>query len=270
MTNVGQPPRLPDGLVEAASRLLKKALPGADPARRLIGSPGWQAPNLCSANGEEIDGNILLWDNIKPNIVFRGTGNLVVFRETRHGRLYGALNGSQNVCYIGGQADVVILRSDITGSGNVIYVGSRTKIVSAHAVLAAADASASILIGERSMLSSQVSLRTTDSHGIIDLATDTVVNPPSSIIIEPHVWIGEKASVLKGCQIGAGSIIGAASLVTSALPSRAICAGIPAKVIRSGSSWTNKPNPSAANIAEMKTFLDAVSPRSAITGGEIH
>lgn len=47
------------------------------------------------------------------------------------------------------------------------------------------------------------------------------------------VWIGEKASVLRGADIGAGSVIGSQSLVRGAIPPFSVAVGSPARVVRS-------------------------------------
>jgi len=51
-------------------------------------------------------------------------------------------------------------------------------------------------------------------------------------IIEDDVWIGTKVIVLPGITIGKGAIIGAGAVVTKDVPSYAIVAGNPAKVIK--------------------------------------
>lgn len=51
-------------------------------------------------------------------------------------------------------------------------------------------------------------------------------------IIGNDVWIGTKVIIMDGLTIGDGAIIGAGSIVTHDVPSYAIVAGIPAKVIR--------------------------------------
>jgi len=51
--------------------------------------------------------------------------------------------------------------------------------------------------------------------------------------IGPDVWLGTKATVLRGVEIGRGSVIGANSVVTRDVPDYAIAVGVPAKVVRS-------------------------------------
>jgi len=53
------------------------------------------------------------------------------------------------------------------------------------------------------------------------------------VVIEDDVFVGMNSLILKGVHIGHGSVIGAGSVVTSEVPSGVICAGNPARVIRS-------------------------------------
>ncbi len=56
--------------------------------------------------------------------------------------------------------------------------------------------------------------------------------PAAPIIIGDNVWIGANAVILPSVNIGAGSIIGAGSVVTKDIPPNVIAAGNPCKVIR--------------------------------------
>ena len=53
------------------------------------------------------------------------------------------------------------------------------------------------------------------------------------IILEKNVWVGARAIILRGVTVGAGSVIGAGSVVTRDVPPRSVAAGMPARVIRS-------------------------------------
>ena len=50
--------------------------------------------------------------------------------------------------------------------------------------------------------------------------------------IGSNVWVGEKASILKGCTIGDNVIVAAHSLVTKDVPSNSIVGGVPAKILK--------------------------------------
>jgi len=75
------------------------------------------------------------------------------------------------------------------------------------------------------------------NHGVelgIDIGDQPVISK-GGIIIEDDVWLGFGVIVLDGVKIGAGSIIGAGSVVTSDIPENSIAAGSPAKIIKARS-----------------------------------
>lgn len=61
-----------------------------------------------------------------------------------------------------------------------------------------------------------------------------VIEPPSAIpvIIEDHVLIGANAVIVEGIHVGEGAIVGAGAIVLSDVPSGAVVAGNPAKIIK--------------------------------------
>jgi len=52
------------------------------------------------------------------------------------------------------------------------------------------------------------------------------------IVIGPNVWVGEKASILRGVIVGEGAVIGSLSLVHRDVPPYAVVGGVPARVLR--------------------------------------
>lgn len=53
-----------------------------------------------------------------------------------------------------------------------------------------------------------------------------------NIIIGDDVWLGGRVTILKGVNIGDGSIIGAGSIVNKNIPKNVVAAGVPCKVIK--------------------------------------
>lgn len=90
-----------------------------------------------------------------------------------------------------------------------------------------------ITIGEGCAIARDVVIRDYDAH-TIDVPGYEIAKP---IIIGNHVWIGNRAMILKGVSIGEGAIVAAGSIVTKDVPPHSVVAGIPAKVIKSNVSW---------------------------------
>ena len=61
-----------------------------------------------------------------------------------------------------------------------------------------------------------------------------VLEPPSAtpVIIEDNVLIGANAVILEGVRVGEGAVVAAGSVVTQDVPSGAVVAGSPAKIIK--------------------------------------
>ena len=94
----------------------------------------------------------------------------------------------------------------------------------------------SIKIGNNVMVSHDVTIIDTDAHCMS--YKDYEMTKP--IVIEDNVWIGMKATILKGVTIGTGSMIGAGAVVTKSVPPYCLAVGVPAKVIKEGIKWRKK------------------------------
>ncbi|TCO76458.1 acyltransferase [Marinisporobacter balticus] len=75
-----------------------------------------------------------------------------------------------------------------------------------------------------------------DHHKIQDDKGNTL-NPSKPIFIGENVWIGTNSVILKGVDIGKGSIVAAGSVVTKNVPPNTIVAGVPAKIIKYIQRW---------------------------------
>jgi acetyltransferase-like isoleucine patch superfamily enzyme len=87
----------------------------------------------------------------------------------------------------------------------------------------------SISIGDHVLIGANTIITDFDWHPISKFSNEMQSSP---IIIENDVWVGMNCTILKGIQIGKGTIIGANSVVTQSMPPMVIAAGSPAKVIR--------------------------------------
>ncbi|MGQ0792552.1 MAG: acyltransferase [Deltaproteobacteria bacterium] len=119
--------------------------------------------------------------------------------------------------------------------GKLCHIAAGTRIIS----------QSSVLIGDYVGISHLVDIHDTDCHPLdwrerrLDAEemfrggylspTKTVSKP---VIIEDDVWIGFKATVLKGVRIGRGAIVAAGAVVAEDVPAWAVVAGNPARVVK--------------------------------------
>jgi acetyltransferase-like isoleucine patch superfamily enzyme len=119
--------------------------------------------------------------------------------------------------------------------GEWSYVGAGTRIWSRHAVT----------IGNYVLISHLVDIHDTDGHpmdrmrrrqdiqAILGGAAPRPAHENGApVVIEDDVWIGFKASILKGVRIGRGAIVAAGAVVIKDVAPGTVVAGNPARVIR--------------------------------------
>ena len=97
-----------------------------------------------------------------------------------------------------------------------------------------------IEIGNDCLFAGEVDVTISDMHSIVSKETGERVNPARNVVLEDHVWVGQRAMILKGAHVGKNSIIGACSLLSGDVPANCIAAGIPARVIRTGVTWRHE------------------------------
>ncbi len=84
-----------------------------------------------------------------------------------------------------------------------------------------------LVIGNHVDIASEVMIWTSQH----DLTSETWAAVELPVIIEDYVFVGPRAIILPGVTIGYGAVVAAGAVVTKDVPSRAIVAGIPAKLI---------------------------------------
>src|SRR5262249_3217857 len=108
--------------------------------------------------------------------------------------------------------------------GNGVNIGSSSRIATRE----------NLEIGDSVLISSYVYIGG-GNHGAEQLEVPIIeqeMDQRGGVSIGANAWIGTKATIVDGVKIGEDAIIGAHSLVREDVPSRAIVAGSPAKIIR--------------------------------------
>lgn len=120
--------------------------------------------------------------------------------------------------------------------GKYCFVGENSRIWSIN----------NIKICDYVLISHMVDIHDNDSHPMNDYERRRhpvslfEMNSPidwtnvrtAPVVLEDDVWIGFKASVLKGVTIGRGAVVAAGAVVTKDVPPFALVAGNPARVVR--------------------------------------
>jgi acetyltransferase-like isoleucine patch superfamily enzyme len=99
------------------------------------------------------------------------------------------------------------------------------------ATIVAADR---IEIGTRTFIGANATIVDTDFHPLDPMKrqTDGLGGEYAPVVIGKDVFIGLNSIILKGVRVGDGAVIGAGGVVVDDVPSRAVVAGNPARVVR--------------------------------------
>lgn len=106
----------------------------------------------------------------------------------------------------------------------------RDVLVNAYSVIGASER---VEIGDHCIFAAYVHI-TDATHGIAEpknLIKHTLCSS-EPVFIDKNVWLGSAVMIMMGSTIGAGSVIGAKSLVKSIIPPMSVAYGIPARVMR--------------------------------------
>jgi maltose O-acetyltransferase len=118
------------------------------------------------------------------------------------------------------------------GLGKNIEIGDNSDI-GLNAYIAGCDSGGKLIIGNNVIMAPEVSILTLNHNYI---KKDVLIREQgfrrSTVIIGDDVWIGYRATILPGVEIGKGSVIGACSLVNKDVKPYNIVGGVPARVLK--------------------------------------
>lgn len=138
-----------------------------------------------------------------------------------------ALHGAR--IEIGRRVEIGEGTSIVAQTGATIIIGDDV-FISGMCIIAAAEW---IGIGCDSMVAELVCIRDHDHDPDHPPRSGAVLRAP--VRIGDRCWIGSKASVVRGGQVGDDSVVGAHALVNRPIPSDCLAAGVPAVVKRTKS-----------------------------------
>jgi len=171
------------------------------------------------------------------------------FRKIQEGLTMGEdtdVNGKVDIRKAGGKVSIgsgSLIQGSISTEteyaevtvGNNVFIGGGTVIDSVISVTIEDDVliSYQCIIQDSDNHSSSYSLRKNDTSDWKKRGFHNwEITPKKPVKLSKGSWLGARVIVLKGVTIGAGSIVGAGSVVTKDVPDWTIVAGNPAKFIR--------------------------------------
>ena len=170
------------------------------------------------------------------NIRVKGSENQIIFNRRctlRNCKIN--ITGNNNTIRFGEKVSMINGEIHIEDDGNAIRVGSQTSFLG-KTHLACIEGT-EIVIGEACLFSSEVVLRTGDSHAILN-GDGQRVNQSQSIVLSNHVWAGNRSIITKCVSIQSDSIVATGALVTKSVEEpNVIIGGVPAGIIKRGINW---------------------------------
>jgi maltose O-acetyltransferase len=152
---------------------------------------------------------------IKCAVIFQGCGELVISKGVSLGyRLAGGI-----------KSPIILQPRDRTAR---IEIGESASLMNGCELIARTL----IKIGRECRIGPYTLIYDSDFHGLApDNRNDPGITQP--VVLEDNVWIGSRATILKGVTICKDAVVAAGSVVTRDVPAGAIVAGNPAKLIGS-------------------------------------
>lgn len=200
-------------------------------------------------------------DKLSYEIAFRGRHNVLVIGHNCkfHGHI--SMHTDRKTVIFGENTggNVNVFGSGVDG---ILFLGSKTTCTRASFFLLGDNTR--IVVGEDCMFAHGIVVRTHDDHAMIDMENGALLNPPANIQIHPHVWICPDVLVLRGTNIGFGSIVGAKSLVNRDIAPLTLSAGAPNRTVKERVSWQRSPVPDRNahhQIAQLFEKFNATHPK---------
>ena len=194
--------------------------------------------------------------------VIHGNNNTVRYRNAILSSVFFDIKGNNNIiivkegCYLndltfrirGDNHSILIDKHCSFYDGGLIWfedsdcslvIGERSTFGDVH--LALTEPGSKIKIGRDCMFSSDIDVRTGDSHSIISLESNERINYAKDVCIDDHVWIAAHSVLLKGSVIPENSVVATGSVVTQCYDTRGIIiGGNPSKQIKEGITWSRE------------------------------
>ena len=192
-------------------------------------------------NKFKLRGNSLVCKSLLTKCTFdiNGKNNKIIIEEGCNlNKCKFIVQGNSNTVYIKKNTHARYAEFYIEDDNNSICVDEATYF--AGKIHLACIEGCTITIGKDCLFSSEIVIRTGDSHSITDLSGNRI-NQSKNVQIGDHVWVGHKVSINKGVKIASNSVVGTGAIVTREFNNgNVVIAGNPAKTVKENINWDSK------------------------------
>lgn len=178
---------------------------------------------------------LTFFQKIKNKIKISGENNKVLIDGAiKISKTKIVIKGSGNTLHIKNGVKINSSFIEIVGNNCSIIIG-KNSIIGDECYLSAKEENIKLSIGEGCMLSRNAKLMTSDGHPIYQ--NGQIINSAKNITLHERVWVADDVTILKGVEVGTGSVVGIGSILTKSIPAGSIAVGNPAKVIKENIRW---------------------------------
>jgi acetyltransferase-like isoleucine patch superfamily enzyme len=176
------------------------------------------------------------------NFRITGTGRCVVFigENATVTNSHIAANADKNIFILGRSGRAGGFFAHIYGEIGALIMGPG--VTSNAGCNFCIEENSYIIMGDDCMLSTNIYIRTSDSHGIYDATSLERLNSASPVVLHRHVWVGRACLLNKGTEVGEGSVLGQGAVTNGVLGPNAVYAGSPAREVRKNIIWDRRKN----------------------------
>jgi acetyltransferase-like isoleucine patch superfamily enzyme len=186
---------------------------------------------------DHLGGTVELEGPVKRRMIKMGFGDVGSFDRPR----------SRSVWQVKGR--VIFKGRAYLNQGTKVAVGPDATVTFGDGFVvseAAIAAMCSVTFGRDVIIAWDTQIMDSDFHSLVD-ADERVLNPDEEIRVGDGVWIGARATLLRGAVVAAGSVVAAGAVVTRAFcEPHVLLAGVPAREVKHGVSWRMPPPGTAA------------------------
>jgi acetyltransferase-like isoleucine patch superfamily enzyme len=178
---------------------------------------------------ENLKGCIEIHSETKPGMILLGKSGIGIF-DNNYSRMVLDIHGKiifKGTAHIGQGSKISV------GINGTLQFGNNFRITAQSTIIAYKE----IVFGDNTLVSWNNLIMDTDFHSIKDLNGE-LLNPDKEIVIGNNVWIGCNCLILKGANVGDGSVVAANSFVNKNLESNnSIIGGNPLSIIKENIIW---------------------------------